>query len=494
MPLSQSVAHRYLYLSHFLSTWNSRAFEFGAVLFISSAFPGSLLPTSVYALARALSAILFAPFVGKYIDTHDRLHVVRLSILSQRLAVAVSCVIIYLLLVEQTWSATVRWSCLAAISLLACAEKLSSVMNLVSVERDWVVVVSNGNDDILSGLNAQMRRIDLVCKLVGPLAIALVAGYSTTIALFATLGINITSPFIEYYTIAKVYFGIPDLQRSRALADEQPEESGPSEQDALLPPQDELSSPAPQTYWKNIQAYVRSPVFLPSLATSFLYFTVLNFSGQMVTYLLTLPPISGTLFSYNSATIGLLRTLSVVFEVGATFLCPILISRVGPIRAGLWAINEQLLSLVIGTSLFLYYLKNGSSSIAALPLVFAVIPSRMGLWSFDLSVQLQIQQIVPRSQMGSFSAMETALQNTFELLSYASTIVWSRPDQFQYPVVMSCCAVACAAILYARYVRQRRGHLLHLGPCMDIKMDEICNSDEQSEDRSRSPSLSGHYP
>ena len=80
MSLSQSTANRYLYLSHFLSTWNSRAFEFGAVLFVSTAFPGSLLPTSVYALARPLSAILFASVVGTYIDTHDRLHVVRLSI------------------------------------------------------------------------------------------------------------------------------------------------------------------------------------------------------------------------------------------------------------------------------------------------------------------------------------------------------------------------------------------------------------------------------
>ena len=87
--------------------------------------------------------------------------------------------------------------------------------------------------------------------------------------------------------------------------------------------------------------------------------------------------------------------------------------------------------------------------------------------------------------MGSFSTMESALQNVFELLSYASTIVWSQPEQFRYPVVMSCCAVACAAILYAQYVRQRRGHLLHLGPCMDVKMEELSNSDDQSDRSSR---------
>lgn len=71
---------RRLYISHFLSTWNSRVFEFGAVLYLATIFPNTLLPMSVYALARGASAIVFSPTVGRYIDTHNRLQVVRLSI------------------------------------------------------------------------------------------------------------------------------------------------------------------------------------------------------------------------------------------------------------------------------------------------------------------------------------------------------------------------------------------------------------------------------
>jgi iron-regulated transporter 1 len=69
-----------LYVSHFLSTWNSRVFEFGAVLYLAAIYPGTLLPMSVYALSRGLAAILFAPAVGQYIDRANRLTVVRLSI------------------------------------------------------------------------------------------------------------------------------------------------------------------------------------------------------------------------------------------------------------------------------------------------------------------------------------------------------------------------------------------------------------------------------
>lgn len=75
-----SKARRLLYISHFLSTWNSRLFEFGAFLFLATIYPRTLLPASIYALARAASAAILSPYLGSYIDTGNRLRVVRLSI------------------------------------------------------------------------------------------------------------------------------------------------------------------------------------------------------------------------------------------------------------------------------------------------------------------------------------------------------------------------------------------------------------------------------
>lgn len=59
-----------------------------------------------------------------------------------------------------------------------------------------------------------------------------------------------------------------------------------------------------------------------------------------------------------------------------------------------------------------------------------------------------------------------ALQNIFEMLSFTSTIVFSRPEQFEYPVLISSGAVAVAAVCFATYVRKERGHLLHRSKCM----------------------------
>ncbi|KAG6834286.1 hypothetical protein H0H93_010699 [Arthromyces matolae] len=150
-----------LYTSHFLSTWNSRMFEFGAILFLTSIFTGTLLPTSSYALVRTCAAILGSPAVGRYIDDnlHRRLRVVRVSIVSQRLAVVLSCMLFGLLFLLKSDKDSIfllnfpptglkkllhnnkdiiSVVSLGFLALLACVEKLGSVMNTVSVERDWV--------------------------------------------------------------------------------------------------------------------------------------------------------------------------------------------------------------------------------------------------------------------------------------------------------------------------------------------------------------------
>ncbi|ODO01698.1 hypothetical protein I350_06524 [Cryptococcus amylolentus CBS 6273] len=157
---STSTARR-LYLSHFLSTWNSRVFEFGAVIYLTSIFPGTLLPMSIYAFVRGLWAIAFASAIGAFIDRENRLKVVRISIISQRLSVAMSCAIFYWLAKSPSTDRTVLVLAMVVLALLACIEKVGSIANTVSVEKDWVVVVAGDDSSTLATLNSQMRRIDL---------------------------------------------------------------------------------------------------------------------------------------------------------------------------------------------------------------------------------------------------------------------------------------------------------------------------------------------
>ena len=88
----------------------------------------------------------------------------------------------------------------------------------------------------------------------------------------------------------------------------------------------------------------------------------------------------------------------------------------------------------------------------------------LGFRSYD---SVDHSEEVDDEHRGSFSSIEASLQNFFELCSFATTIVASRPSQFRWPVLMSCGAVYTAGIIYASFVRSRRGHLLHLSGCVE---------------------------
>lgn len=347
---------------------------------------------------------------------------------------------------------------MALLSLLACVEKLSSVVNTISVERDWVVVISQNNTDDLQELNSQMRRIDLFCKLLAPLSIALVAGFSTTIAIIVTFGMTASSVFVEYYAIARVYYQVDGLQLRPV----------PS-------PTTQSTNGSRQTF-RSCISYIQHPAFLPSFSLSLLYLTVLTFGGQMVTYLLSL--------GFTSISIGLLRTISTIFELSSTWLAPKAMHKIGAIRCGIWFLNWQIVWVLVAVAMLWLDIPQ---QYAVVGLLAGTIASRVGLWGFDLSAQVIVQEVcllsrstflnytdpakqaVESDQRGSFSAMEASVQNTFELLSFASTAIFARPDQFRIPAAVSAAAVVLAGLMYAFFVRQRRGHLFHASKCMQRK-------------------------
>jgi len=49
-----------------------------------------------------------------------------------------------------------------------------------------------------------MRRIDLMCKLIAPLFIALTDGISTELAIIVNFAMNVASVVVEYFAIARV--------------------------------------------------------------------------------------------------------------------------------------------------------------------------------------------------------------------------------------------------------------------------------------------------
>ena len=360
-----------------------------------------------------------------------------------------SCAGFFILLTLVQWAQSTvgKMLALTLLSVLACVEKLSAVLNTVSVERDWTVVIAGADEARLATMNAQMRRIDLFCKLAGPLAISLVDSGSTRAAILATAAMSTTSVFIEYLAIARVYHAVPALRVAKSIAQPNSEQQHRSIMSRV------------RSNASMLLSYIRHPAFLPSFALALLYLTVLSFSGQFITYLLAQ--------GLSSATVAMLRGLAAVFELSATWLGPWLHTRIGPIRAGIWFLNSELVFIALSCVVLWLPTDTVPSAATTFSLVVAVILSRTGLWGFDLSAQFIIQDEVGPQMRGTFSSLEASFQNGFEMLAFLSTVVFPRPDQFKFPAAISAVAVAAAAVLYACFVRDRRGHLLHPSKCMD---------------------------
>lgn len=235
----------------------------------------------------------------------------------------------------------------------------------------------------------------------------------------------------------------------------------------------------------SLRMYFGHPAAIPSFALSLLYFTVLSFSGQMLTYLLA--------SHINLWQVGIIRGIATIFELSATWVAPRLMKRIGVMRTGLWSLTWQMTWLAGGFSWFFYYYAHDHTSTTVMPaagLAAATALSRVGLWGYDLSVQnivqdvsLQIQcrfhrwrfaltliQEVQGDRRGTFSTVETSFQNVFDLLSWVLTIIWSNPASFQWPILASVVAVYAAGGLYALYLRRRRGHLVHMPQCVAMKL------------------------
>ncbi|PSN71626.1 hypothetical protein BS50DRAFT_569285 [Corynespora cassiicola Philippines] len=458
---TRSVLWR-LYVSHTLSTWNARMFEFGAVLFLAAIFPGTLFFASLYALFRSAVATVFSSWIGSLVDRKSRLRVVRHSIIWQRCSVAASCLLL-LAMLQGISSRPVSLACFSISVALAGVEKLAFVANTVSVERDWIIVVSDSLEVERQNLNSAMRRIDLICKLVAPLGIALIESFSTKTALWVVFGQNAISVVVEYLAIAQVYAAIPQLadkdhdrsilQRRRTLSTT--ERQAPQEYQPIAPTSHGCLAYATETVrpWLD---YVRNPAFLASFSLSLLYLTVLSFGSQMTTYLLTI--------GFTSLNVSVMRLVAVALELSATCAAPALMRKIGAVRSGLWFINEQLMSIALAIGLFSSL--NSQSKLAGGALIIGVSLSRLGLWGFDLCVQYLVQEDAPEGSRGSFSAIEMALQNLFELISFATTMIFYRPEDFKYPIYISAGAIALSAACFAGFVRRKRGHLLHTSKCL----------------------------
>jgi iron-regulated transporter 1 len=208
---------RCLYGSHFLSRWGDRMWEFAVSLFMLHVWPNSLLLVAVYGLVEAASVAAFGVVIGELVDKFPRLKVVQIALGVQNGSIVVAAVATVVLLLHPGavlggFGAFVTLVIL--VNTFGAFGALSGLAMDVVVERDWVVVIAEQAPGSLTRINSVMRRIDLSCKLLAPVAVGFLMSYASMLASAVLIAVwNVSSVGLEYGLLYIVYTAMPILQQ-----------------------------------------------------------------------------------------------------------------------------------------------------------------------------------------------------------------------------------------------------------------------------------------
>ena len=208
------------------------------------------------------------------------------------------------------------------ILILGIMENLSASGNMLSMERDWIVTAASedGQRYDLTHLNAVMRRIDLICKLIAPILISIIVSLLGTRVGVLVVGVtSMVSWGIEIFCAKRVWKRNPKLNARKLV-------SGRTELENSIPDirsRTTLSqvSEALHRYTQDFKHYFSSQVWPASLALTLLHLSALSYGATFITFLLSV--------GFSLDLITLARAAGSIVEISSTVVTPFGVQYLG---------------------------------------------------------------------------------------------------------------------------------------------------------------------
>lgn len=439
---------RWLYLSHALSAWGDRMWEFAIVLLMIQIMPNTLLLSALFGFTEAATRVFAGPLVGDWVDHTNRLRVVKVSLMIGNGSIVLAAVLIVMLLQDSVRQDGSFWFLVVLLLLLGALSSVGSLGTNLAVEKEWVKIMCAGDSMMLSKTNSFMRRIDLICKLVAPIFVGIVISSAGGLAGTILIGVwNLLSMFPEYIVLTWTYRVIPALQT--------PKPDNSDDQASLISKALSIFTSL-KSGWK---MYQRLSVFRPAFALGMLYLTVLSFGSIMTAYVYTR--------GMDEAHLAIARGGGAIFGLLGTFGFPILSQRFGINKTGLISIWMQvsMLSFCVISTFFSSTTgdcegildvtqkddctSNRNTELSLL--LTGVIVSRLGLWMFDLAVTQMLQERVDSEVIGVVNGAQSSIQNLMDLFGYVLGMTMNEPSEFHILAWISFVVTMSAALLYTSF-------------------------------------------
>uniref|UniRef100_A0A8C5M3L5 Solute carrier family 40 member n=1 Tax=Leptobrachium leishanense TaxID=445787 RepID=A0A8C5M3L5_9ANUR len=363
-----------VYVSCALSIWGDRMWHFAISVFLIELYGHNLLLTAVFGLVVASSVLVFGALIGDWIDRKPRNKVAHASLFIQNSSVTACCIVLMLVFsykneIEEIWHGWLTVFCYGVVIILADLANLASTALTITIQKDWIVVITGDNRSQLAGMNATVRRMDQVINIFAPLSVGQVMTWaSNVVGCGFILGWNLVSLLVEFIFLSRVYKMVPELAikpqqsigehyierqlellnvqgdlpicsvigdfistpaiTSDAQNDEPPRNTeAPTQQISKISACFKKVRRVLHTCTDGWKSYYRQSVFLAGLGLAFLYTTVLGFDCITTGYAYT-QGISGSLLS-------ILMAVSAISGLMGTFLFTKLRRRYGLVVTGI---------------------------------------------------------------------------------------------------------------------------------------------------------------